>query len=314
MKALMIVLGSVALAVVLVAGGLWAGTAWAQGRWNSDAAGYGPMGSGMMEYGSDSEPIDSPQDLPCNSGWQGYGMGGMMGYGWSGMPFGSIEDMPCGEGWQEYGMGGYGMMGPGMMGGTGDWDNVPFGSAQDMPCGDTYATPGEGTITSLEDVETAVHDYVERLGYTGLLVTEVMEFERNYYAIVAEEDTGIGAMELLVDKSSGAVGPEPGPNMMWNAKYGMHGRGGGMMGMMGGYATDEMTLSPEEAQDVAQRWLDANLAGRTAGEADAFYGYYTLHFLNDGEIGGMLSVHGSSGDVWYHSWHGDFVTMIEGHD
>jgi hypothetical protein len=102
--------------------------------------------------------------------------------------------------------------------------------------------------------------------------------------------------------------------MMWNAEYGMMGRGGGMMGMMGSYAADEMTLAPEEAQEVAQSWLDANLPGRTAGEADEFYGYFTLHFLNDGEIEGMLSVHGGSGDVWYHSWHGDFVSMVEGHE
>jgi hypothetical protein len=27
-----------------------------------------------------------------------------------------------------------------------------------------------------------------------------------------------------------------------------------------------------------------------------------------------LSVHGSTGDVWYHSWHGDFVAMAEDHD
>jgi hypothetical protein len=319
MKTVVIVLGSVALAVVLVAAGLWVGTAWAQGRWDSDVAGYGPMGRTMMGYGWDDEAIDSPrrdgsgtsQDMPCNEDWQGHGM---MGGNWSDVPFGSAhrngsgtpQDMPCGEGWQGHGMDGYGMMGPDMMGGNWDCD--------DMPCGGAYSTPGEGEITSLEEVETAVHDYVERLGYTGLEVTEVMEFERNYYAIVAEEDTGIGAMEVLVDKTSGAVGPEPGPNMMWNAKYGMHGRGGGMMGMMGSYATDEMALSPDEAQDVAQRWLDANLSGRTAGEADPFYGYYTLHFLNDGEIEGMLSVHGSSGDVWYHSWHGDFVTMIEGHE
>ena len=300
MKTLTIVLGSVALAAVLVAAGLWAGTAWAQGRWDSDVAGYGPKGPGMMGYSWDDEAIDSALDMPCNEGGQGYGM---MGGSWSDAPFGSTQDMPCDEGWQGYGMGGYEMMGPGIMGGDWDWDN--------MPCGDAYATPGEGEITSLEDIETAVHNYVERLGHTGLEVTEVMEFERNDYVIVADEDTGIGAMEVLVDKSSGAVGPEPGPNMMWNAKYGMMGRRGGMMG---GYPTDEMTLSPEEAQDTAQRWLDANLSGRAAGEADPFHGYYTLHFLKDGEIEGMLSVHGSSGDVWYHSWHGDFIAMSGDHE
>jgi hypothetical protein len=191
----------------------------------------------------------------------------------------------------------YGMMG-------GNWSWPP------RLCGQGSPVRGGGDISSLEDVETIVVKYVERLGYTDLTVTEVMEFERNYYAIVAETDTGIGAMELLVDKNSGAVGPEPGPNMMWNAKYGMMGRAGGMMGS---YRPGEMTLSPDEAQEVAQRWLDSRLPGRTAGRADEFYGYYTLHFMHDNEIEGMLSVDGNSGDIWYHSWHGDFVTMTAGH-
>ncbi len=75
---------------------------------------------------------------------------------------------------------------------------------------------------------------MQEQGYTGLEVKEIMAFERNTYAIVAEEDTGIGAMELLVDPDTGAVSPEPGPNMMWNTKYGMmEGGGFGWGGMMG---------------------------------------------------------------------------------
>jgi hypothetical protein len=252
MKTFMITLGTIALAVVLVAGGVWLGITWAQ-----DRRGFNLMGPGMIGTTWDN--------APCNEGWQGHGVPG-----------------------------------PGMMGRS--W--------QDMPCDGGYTAPDDGSIASLEEAQEAVESYVSRLGYTDLHVTEVMEFKRNYYAIVAEEDTGIGAMELLVD-NSGAVGPEPGPNMMWNAKYGMH--RGGRMGMMGGLTDGEMTLSPEEAQDVAQRWLDANRPNRTASEADTFYGYYTLHILNDGQIEGMLSVHGSTGDVWYHSWHGDFVAMVEGH-
>jgi hypothetical protein len=217
--------------------------------------------------------------------------------------------------------------GRGMMGGA--WGNAPsvgnqqgcgsagfgmMGGASGMPCSGAYTAPGQGKIGSLEDAQAAVGRYVQDLGNSNLMVAEVMEFERNYYAIVAEKDTGIGAMELLVDKSTGAVGPEMGPNMMWNAKYGMMGRGGmmGRSGMMGGSAAGEMTLSSKEASDIAQRWLDANLAGRTAGQPDVFYGYYTFHFLKDGKIDGMLSVNGSSGDVWYHSWHGSFIAGTEG--
>lgn len=206
--------------------------------------------------------------------------------------------------------------GYGMMGGAGGYapcvGNQPgygmMGGVNGAPCGGAYTAPGQGKVASLADAQADVERYVQSLGNSNLEVTEVMEFERNYYAIVAEKDTGIGAMELLVDKSTGAVGPEMGPNMMWNAKYGMMGRSG----MMGGYATGQMTVSAQEATAIAQRWLDSNMPGRTAGDPDAFYGYYTFHFLKDGKIDGMLSVNGSTGDVWYHNWHGAFIAGTEG--
>jgi hypothetical protein len=197
-------------------------------------------------------------------------------------------------------MGGYGR--GGMMGGY----RGPLGGPQVAP-GTTTGQP-----LTIEQAQEAVERYVSALGYSNLVVDEVMEFSRNYYAIVKESDTGIGAMELLVDKYSGAVGPEYGPNMMWNAKYGMMGR------MMGGRPSGRMAVTPEEALKAAQRWLDT-AHPRTDGDrsgvvtesqADAFYGYYTIHTLKDGVINGMLSVNGSTGQVWYHTWHGEFIQMI----
>ena len=179
-----------------------------------------------------------------------------------------------------------------------------------MPCEGGYAVPNAtGQALTIDQAREAVEQYVARLGYGNLEVAEVMEFTRNFYAIVEETDTGIGAMELLVDKYTGAVGPEYGPNMMWNAKYGMH--GGGMGGMMGGGAWGAMTVSPEEALQIARRWLDTYRPGVTVeSHADPFYGYYTIHTMLDGEVSGMLSVHGATGQVWYHNWHGDFIQMI----
>lgn len=203
---------------------------------------------------------------------------------------------------------------------------------------------GSGPLGSLSEAEEAFQAYLERLGEEDLVLDEVMQFEANFYAIVRERSTGIGAMELLADPRSGAVFPEYGPNMMWNTQYGhMAGWGGGqgMMGwgsrggMMGGAwgsggpagmmgwgfrsspATSggpgEMAVSPQEARQIAQRWLDANLPGTRADETpDTFYGYYTLHFLRAGRIEGMLSVNGYSGQVWYHSWHGAFEAMEGG--
>ena len=207
---------------------------------------------------------------------------------------------------------GYGM-GPGMMTGWSASDAPCAGSGRG--CGSGSGVMWEDTASSsaaltIEDAHKAVEEYVDTLGYSNMKVAEVMEFERNFYAIVREHDTGIGAMELLVNKWTGAVGPEMGPNMMWNARYGMHGRGG----MMGG--TSEInTITPEEAIEIAQRWLDAHRPGVTGEEhADPFYSYYTIHTLKDGEIEGMLSVHGATGQVWYHTWHGEFVQMIEHND
>lgn len=199
---------------------------------------------------------------------------------------------------------GYGM-GPGMMGGT---------SSPGAPCpGQGYGTGPEGTGASLGVLTIAkAHEAVERyagtLGYRNPEVSEVMEFERNFYAIVQESDTGIGAMELLVDKWTGQVGPEMGPNMMWNARYGMHGRGGRIMGR----TSETNALSPEEVLGIAQRWLDTYRDGVSVEEhADPFYGYYTIHTALDGQIEGMLSVHGTTGQVWYHNWHGPFIQMVE---
>jgi hypothetical protein len=320
MKTIGWVLLALGLVVVLAVGAVGLGlvvnrsVSLAQGLWDRSGQESGGYGYGMMGT--------AWQDGPEAGTWRGPGM---MGYDWNNDPDTGTRYGPgmMGYGWgndPETGTG----YGPGMMGYG--WEDMPFD--EDMPCAGEYVIPGDGPVSSLEDVEAAVHAYAEGLGYSGLEVSEVMEFEHNYYAILAEGDTGTGAMEVLVDKESGAIGPEPGPNMMWNAEYGMHGRAasgwGGMMGpgwggMMGpgwggAAASGEMSVTPEEAEGLAQDWLDANLPGRTAGEPDPFYGYYTLHFLEEGQIEGMLSVHGSTGDVWYHSWHGAFVQMIEGHD
>lgn len=141
----------------------------------------------------------------------------------------------------------------------------------------------------------------------GLVGDEVMEFSNNYYASIREKSTGVGAVEILIDRATGRATREPGPGMMWNTRYGM--MAGGMMGGGGVANAGSMTVTPQQALDIGQRWLHANQPGTKAKPPDQFYGYYTVDFEKGGKLVGMLSVNGYTGAVWYHSWHGSFVQV-----
>lgn len=222
-----------------------------------------------------------------------------------------------------------GHMGQGMMGGY--WGG-----------GSSLAEP-----LSIEQAEGALQDFLAQYGVEDLEVKEIMIFDNHAYAEIEEKSTGIGAMEVLVDPVTLQVYPEHGPNMMWNLKYGMMsgssgygmmspgGMGSGMMGpgnmgpgMMGpggvgsnnwGYPSGsdvsaEMPVTVEQAVQYAQSYLDNQLPGaQVEDHADQFYGYYTLHILRDGQVTGMLSVNGYNGQVFPHTWHGEFVEMSEEH-
>jgi hypothetical protein len=179
--------------------------------------------------------------------------------------------------------------------------------------------------------QTISENYLSSVGTSDLEIDEIMEFEYNYYVVYSEESTGIGAMEMLIDKTTGRIFPEYGPNMMWNLKYGHGGMmtgSGGMMGgfggMMGsdygnrmgrifpeGYSSEPIGV--EEAIEIAQKFLDTAYPGAEADDPHPFYGYYTLHTTMDGEIFGMLSINVFTGQVWYHDWHGEYINSIEDH-
>lgn len=199
-----------------------------------------------------------------------------------------------------------------------------------MGYGDMMGMAGETTSAeplTIAAASDAVTRYIATLDEDSLTLGEVMIFDNHAYAQVLKN--GSGAFEVLVDHATGNVYPEPGPNMMWNTEYSPMGgmdsmgmMGHGMMGssmhggtfehMMDGFGSapeaGEM-LSAENAVTIAQRYLDSNLPNAIAEAPDAFPGYYTLHIEHDGEIDGMLSVNGYSGQVFVHHWHGDFIEM-----
>jgi hypothetical protein len=221
--------------------------------------------------------------------WGGYGRGMMGGYGQGMMGgYGSGSGGAYGSSM----MGGSGMMGSagGMMGGG----MMPWGSSG-------AAVPGAARLT-IDEARSAAETFAASAG-SGLAVGEVMEFDLNFYAILVEETTGMGALEVLVDPYTGAVGLEPGPNMMWNDKYGPMGRG----------LRGEVELTMQDARDRAQKSLEAEFpGGRVHDEGMPFYGYFTFDFDGpDGDVAGMMSVDAYNGAVWLHTWHGDFIQEWE---
>ncbi len=156
-------------------------------------------------------------------------------------------------------------------------------------------------VETIQEAKEVAEQYISR-NFPEMEVEEIMEFSNNYYVIVKEKDTGNAGFELLVDRNSGRVGPEPGPNMMWNTKYAHH---------RISEPTTNMPVTIEAAEMRAQEWLNKNIPGSEVESTETFYGYYTMDLEEKGEIFGMLSVNGYDGDIWYHSWHGDFISMKE---
>jgi hypothetical protein len=173
----------------------------------------------------------------------------------------------------------------------------------------------------------------------GLVLDEVEAYTQNFYGQFTERATGRGAIQVLVDRYSGRAMPEMGPNMMWNTKYGrammqdmmggmgMMGGGGMMMGgqgMMGGGMMQGTPAPPQpgaapvagqiseaQARQDANQFLGGYLPGATVGDGDTFYGYYHFDVMRGGRQVGMLSVNATTGQVWYHTWHGEFLDKRE---
>jgi hypothetical protein len=172
---------------------------------------------------------------------------------------------------------GPGMMGSGMMG--------------------NWWLAGTGTrVQTLDQARARATAFADRL---GLRVGEVMQFSRNFYAELQTTD-GHEATEVLVNPAGGAVQIEYGPAMMWNTDYGMH------------YgSSSQARVSAAQAKTIAQQWLHDRGTTLTPGDPESYPGYYTLHTMRDGKITGMLSVNSSTGQVWYHTWHGTYIATSQ---
>ena len=153
--------------------------------------------------------------------------------------------------------------------------------------------PYAPTATPLSDaaLRQRLTDYAAGCS-SEVRVDGIIPFANQYYArLVAADGSGIG--EIVVDRFTGTVYPEPGPTMMWNGRYGVAGT------TSSGTATyDEAT-----AKQLATAFLTGYLPGASVIDGQAFPGYFTFSFGQDAPVG-LLSVNASTGAVWVHSWQG----------
>lgn len=175
------------------------------------------------------------------------------------------------------------------------------------PWGRRSGSQTQGERITIDQAVSAVETSLKNFSTdtAGLQIKEVMEFENNFYVMVTEKESGKGAFELLVNPYTSVVCPEPGPNMMWNLKYGHMRRG-----LSGDSSKNGLSL--EEAKALAQKAVAGyNANAEIEGTGMEFYGYYTFDYAVNGQIAGMLSVNGFNGEPWFHNWHGKFISEKE---
>lgn len=196
--------------------------------------------------------------------------------------------------------------GPGMMGDSGYQNGYGPGM---MMWGNGYQSRENKNMEkiSVQEVEEIVEEYLNNYN-EDLEIGDIFVFvNTDYYVSIEEVDTGRGAMELLVNPYSGVVYPETGPNMMWNEKYNMMGTGF--------RDNNEKNISRDEAVKIANEYVNNALGNNYSvpNEGHEFYGYYTFHVNQDDNAVGMLSVNYATGDIWYHTWHGELEQVISKH-
>ncbi len=183
------------------------------------------------------------------------------------------------------------------------------------------AVHAQSQTMTMDSAVQLFESYLTRLANPNLALHEVEEYTNNFYATYYEKSTGVFAFQMIIWKPgsiwtggmmgngmmSGVVMPEPGPNMIWNTRYGVM---GGMMRIYQQTPASNMTVTREQAKAIAQQYLASSFSGTVAGDVDTFYGYYNVDVLSNGKPSGMLSVNGYNGQVWYHSWHGSYIQTV----
>ncbi len=116
-------------------------------------------------------------------------------------------------------------------------------------------------------------------GWDWLTVDEVHIFPA-FYEVEFNDRAGFKGPEVYVNRSSGDAGPEMGPNMMWDAQY----------GMMGATCT-----TPRAESDA--RALAARATSLALGDGEQHHGYWEFELKKDGAVVNQINIQGCTGAV-----------------
>ena len=117
-----------------------------------------------------------------------------------------------------------GMMGPDMMNGSSGMISGMWGMMGNAGMMGFY--PATAIPISLDDAQVRATAFAAECG-DGVEVTGLVAFGGGYYAQLFDS-SGAGLGEVLVDRYTGVVYPEPGPSMMWNSQWGYQAGTGGV--------------------------------------------------------------------------------------
>ena len=114
-------------------------------------------------------------------------------------------------------------------------------------------------------------------GWDWLTVDEVHVFP-DFYEVETDDRGGYKGTEIYVSRQTGAVGPEMGPNLMWDNSYGM---GGGC-----GSSLDEAT-----ARQTADAYLSQQgQQGIALGDAEQHHGYWEFELRRGSAVVNQINV------------------------
>jgi hypothetical protein len=130
---------------------------------------------------------------------------------------------------------------------------------------------GSGPVSTPEEAARLALDTVHGRGWTWLTLDEVHIFP-SFYEVEFNDRHNFKGPEIYVSRSSGAVGPEMGPNMMWDSQYGMG-------------STCSSSLTEDQA-----RALITTPGGLAVGDGERHHGYWEFELKRGAAVVNQINV------------------------